>query len=82
MPNYRDPSERDDDRVQIIPVEYCEGRRWLTSPAKRAVYYLASLSPDEKAQAIMQGVHALAEHDARPKLRLIHSPRTPERSAG
>lgn len=60
-------------QVRIVRVAECEGRRWFVSPEQRTIYYLASLPPAEVAQAIMQAVHALAEHDDRPRLRLVHS---------
>jgi hypothetical protein len=62
-----------DDPVHIVRVSECRGRRWAVSPALRTIYYLASLSPADVAQAIMEAVHALAEHDARPKLRLVRA---------
>lgn len=60
--------------MQIIQVDDCLGRRWAVSPARRTIYYAASLSPVEVAQAIMDAVAALSAHDQRrPRLRLVHS---------
>lgn len=65
--------------MRIVRVSDCRGQRWAVSPARRTIYYLARLSPADVAQAIIEAVHALAEYDARPKLRLV---RPDERDAG
>lgn len=61
--------------MRIVRVSECLGRRWAVSPRRRTVYYLATLSPTEVADAVMDGVAALAEHDSLPKLQLVHSTR-------
>ena len=66
--------------VKIVRVADCGGRRWAVTPATRTVYYLATLSPADVAQAIIEAAAALPEHDARPQLRLVRT--VPELSAG
>lgn len=69
--------------MRIVRVDDCLGSRWAVSPARRTVYYLATLSPAEVADAIMEAVATLSAHDRqRPRLRLVHSVDRVERSAG
>lgn len=60
-----------DPSVRLVAVADCRGSCWGLDVESRTIYYLASLSTADVAQAVIEGLQALAAHDARPRLRLV-----------